>query len=240
MQPLFALGLLLLVALLAAFSLLRRSSIPPTMLRRGALVALASVGFLGLTALAPRLWWLWLGMLGIIVGQTLSSSARQSTGFGSARRSSGGESSGCSEIETDYLSARLDHGTGEMFIRVLKGQFEGADIADLSLYDLLELLGELHGNDEDGAQVLAAYLHKMHPGWESAKNARSERNTKESSGMTLSKAYEVLGLKPPVTRDEVIQAHRRLINRVHPDRGGSSYLAAEINRAKDTLLTELS
>ena len=88
--------------------------------------------------------------------------------------------------------------------------------------------------------MLAAYLHKMHPGWESAKDARSEQNTEESSGMTLSKAYEVLGLKPPVTRDEVIHAHRRLINRVHPDRGGSSYLAAEINRAKDTLLTELN
>ena len=55
-----------------------------------------------------------------------------------------------------------------MYVQVLKGHFEGADIAGLSLNDLLALLGELHGNDEDGAQVLTAYLEKMHPDWESA------------------------------------------------------------------------
>ena len=238
MQPLFALGLLLLVVLLAGISLLRRSSIPPAVLRRGSLIALTSVGFLGLTALAPRLWWLWMGALGLIVARVLSPSVHQSTGVGSNGRS-GGRTTGCSEIETDYLKASLNHETGEMYVQVLKGHFEGADIAGLSLNDLLALLGELQSNDEDGAQVLTAYLEKMHPNWESAQHANSDHSSTYSAGMTSDRAYEVLGLKPPGSRDEVIDAHRRLINRVHPDRGGSSYLAAEINRAKDILLAEL-
>jgi DnaJ-class molecular chaperone len=54
--------------------------------------------------------------------------------------------------------------------------------------------------------------------------------------MTKEKAYEVLGLKPGANREEIITAHKRMMQKVHPDRGGSDYLAAEINQAKDTLL----
>ncbi len=54
--------------------------------------------------------------------------------------------------------------------------------------------------------------------------------------MDLDEAREVLGLKPGHTKDDVIQAHRRMMQKVHPDRGGSDYLAAQINKAKDTLL----
>ena len=54
--------------------------------------------------------------------------------------------------------------------------------------------------------------------------------------MSLDEAREVLGLKPGHTKDDVIQAHRRMMQKVHPDRGGSDYLAAQINKAKDTLL----
>lgn len=54
--------------------------------------------------------------------------------------------------------------------------------------------------------------------------------------MGIDEAMEVLGLKPGYSRDDVIQAHRRMMQKVHPDRGGSDYLAAQINRAKDVLL----
>jgi DnaJ-class molecular chaperone len=48
-------------------------------------------------------------------------------------------------------------------------------------------------------------------------------------------AYEILGLPPSATKDDVIKAHKRLMQRIHPDRGGSDYLAAKINAAKDQL-----
>ena len=54
--------------------------------------------------------------------------------------------------------------------------------------------------------------------------------------MSPDEAREVLGLKPGHTKDDVIQAHRRMMQKNHPDRGGSDYLAAKINKAKDTLL----
>jgi len=54
--------------------------------------------------------------------------------------------------------------------------------------------------------------------------------------MSPDEAREVLGLKPGHTKDDVVQAHRRMMQKVHPDRGGSDYLAAQINKAKDTLL----
>lgn len=55
-------------------------------------------------------------------------------------------------------------------------------------------------------------------------------------GMSREEAIEVLALKPGYSREDVIQAHRRMMQKVHPDRGGSDYLAAQINQAKDTLL----
>ena len=59
-----------------------------------------------------------------------------------------------------------------------------------------------------------------------------------SGKMSRAEALSVLGLSEGATSDEILAAHRRLIKQAHPDKGGSSYLAAKINEAKDVLLGE--
>lgn len=62
------------------------------------------------------------------------------------------------------------------------------------------------------------------------------RQPKPSGAMSLDEAYALLGLKSSATRSDVLAVHRNLMKRLHPDRGGTAYLAAKINEAKDALL----
>ncbi len=64
--------------------------------------------------------------------------------------------------------------------------------------------------------------------------------TNLSSKMTREEAQKVLGVKENATAEEIIEAHRKLIQKMHPDRGGNDYLAAKINQAKDYLLERIT
>ena len=137
-----------------------------------------------------------------------------------------------SEVETAFLRMRLDHDTGEMNGTVLRGRYEGCELRGLGLRELVELLNECR-SDRQSAAVLQAYLDRIHEDW---REHCGPPPGPSSDGMNEDEARAVLGVGPEATREEVVQAHRRLMQRLHPDRGGSDYLAAKLNAAKDLLL----
>jgi hypothetical protein len=156
----------------------------------------------------------------------------------SASAGQGGNQGQKSEINTRYLHMVLFHDTGMMDGEVLLGQFTGARLSMLEQAQLMELLQECR-SDPDSLSVLEAFLDREHDQWrEQTENA--DRPAASSDGpLSESQAYEILGITPDASRDDVIQAHRRLMQKLHPDRGGSTYLAARINTAKDLLLDKL-
>ncbi len=158
-------------------------------------------------------------------------------------RSAQGPSSGASSrIATRFVDMSLDHDSGEMSGRVREGRFEGMALADLSLDELLDLLARCRAEDAQSAAVLEAYLDRVHgDAWrDQANDTRGpNRRAQENDAMTVNEAHEILGLGDNANREEIITAHRSLMQKLHPDRGGSTYLAAKVNQAKDLLIDRL-
>jgi hypothetical protein len=157
--------------------------------------------------------------------------------FGGARQPGGASARQSSRVRTVYLDMLLDHDSGAMSGTILRGRFAGSALADLSLAQLLELLDECRKQDSQSAAILEAYMDReLDESWRERDPAgENARAAPTSSEMSIQQAYEILGLESGASDAEVIAAHRRLMQKLHPDRGGSTYLAAQINRAKEIL-----
>lgn len=159
--------------------------------------------------------------------------------FNRNRAATGAAGGQASRVHTHFLQMELDHDSGALSGRVLAGRFQGRILGDLTLDQLLELLSECAA-DPQSAAVLEAYLDREHGAeWREAQPAGTQRPGAVSDGqMSRLEAYEILGLRPGAEEHEILAAHRRLMQKLHPDRGGSTYLAAKINKAKELLLEE--
>ena len=143
-----------------------------------------------------------------------------------------------STVRSAALEMELDLDTGEMEGRVLAGKFEGKPLSALSEEDLLKLYGSV-GGDADSASLLEAYLDRRMPLWREhadTHGGEGKRSAAASGTMTKQEAYQVLGLEPGASPAEIRKAWRKLMKSVHPDSGGTEFLAAKINAAKDVLL----
>jgi hypothetical protein len=154
--------------------------------------------------------------------------------LGGARRTDGGHST----VHARFLEMTLDHETGAMNGTVQSGMFAGRALDDLDEAALHQLHADVAG-DAESASLFEAYLDRRKPGWR--EDVESDRDTgprrpADSGAMTDEEAYKVLGLAPGAGEAEIRAAHRRLMLGVHPDQGGSTFLAAKINEAKDRLL----
>ena len=145
---------------------------------------------------------------------------------------------GQSAIQTNHLSATLDHATGSIDGEVIEGPHKGWLLSELSLEQLDELLTHYQTEDEESAELLVAYIDQRHKQAEQASEKQHSANKTAASESARSEAFATLGLEDNATEEEIIAAHRSLIQKLHPDRGGNDFLAAKINQAKDILLSK--
>ncbi|MET3521302.1 MULTISPECIES: DnaJ domain-containing protein [Mesorhizobium] len=144
-----------------------------------------------------------------------------------------------STVRTAALEMELDHKTGGLEGLVLAGRHEGKMLGAMNLAELQHLYRELSG-DPESRQLLETYLDGRFPVWR--KNAEPDSGeglgvAPGAGAMTKEEAYKILGLEAGAAAADVRKAHRRLMQRLHPDIGGTSFLAARINEAKDVLLS---
>lgn len=146
---------------------------------------------------------------------------------------------GQSTVETAWLRMALDRGSGALDGEVLQGAFQGARLSQLRLEQIRSLLAEC-GSDAQSARLIETFLDRVHAGWRDqagqSEQASGSGTGQSGAAMTREEAWQVLGLTPGATADEIREAHRRLMTKLHPDLGGSNYLASKINTARDILL----
>ena len=147
-----------------------------------------------------------------------------------------------SEVRTRFVVMQLDHDSGHMDGTVQEGPFAGRPLSQLTLEEVIALYRTAAAEDESSAQVLQAYLERMHgDAWrgraeEEAGTARGGGGGTGGGPMGVAEARSILGVGEDATAEEIKLAHRRLMKQFHPDHGGSDYLAARINEAKEVLL----
>lgn len=192
---------------------------------------------LGLAGGAVILWFVATGKAadGLVLATTLAPFFVRWKGLWTRMWNAGGPTrGGASKVETSWVSMSLDHASGAMDGVVLRGAYRGRRLGELKLAELQALAGECRA-DADSAALLETYLDRLHPGWRTAEQA-SHASSTPSAAMSREEAWRILGLESGAGEKAIRDAHRRLMKKLHPDQGGSSYLAAKINQAKDLLL----
>jgi hypothetical protein len=140
-----------------------------------------------------------------------------------------------SSMQTRFLSLQINLLSGELQGEVLEGGYRGEKLQSMTIVQLCELLQECQQQDRESAALLIAYMQRMHPDWK-PDTEKGSHYTADTSAMSEQQARDVLGVSESATKPEIIKAHKRLMQKLHPDRGGSDYLAVQINKAKEVLL----
>lgn len=229
--------LLLLVLVIAVYLMFRFQSLPPDKRRRVIQIALIiAVGILmAVLALTGRLNWL-IAAIGAVL-PLLPRLARFFIGLWPSlspyfkRYQQNKQSS----MQTRFVKLQIDMLSGELQGEVLEGEYKGQHLHQMQLQQLISLLDLCKQQDNESAALLIAYLNRVHSGW-AADNADSHSYQSNDSDMDEQQARDILGVSKTASKDDISKAHKRLMQKLHPDRGGSDYLAQQINRAKDILL----
>ena len=140
-----------------------------------------------------------------------------------------------STVATSELRMTLDHEGGAMDGEILTGAAAGRRLSHLDLPDLRAVFDQLSG--EDSRQLLGSYLDRRYPGWsDEAPDRGGGTSARTTAEMDAEQALAVLGLAAGASEKDIKEAYRRLMQKLHPDRGGTDYFAKELNLAKEVLI----
>jgi DnaJ-like protein len=230
-----AIGFLILIgviAMLRAYASANPSTLA-TAVKRTALGS-AALGAVLLLLRVP------LGLVFLAVGVALPLALRWNALWPDSGAQPGRPGGKTSRIDTKYLTMELNHESGVIEGKVLAGRHRDRRLAELTIEQLLEVREDCRIDDAESVTLIEAYLDRFHGAdWRGRQaGGRSSDSTVRpgTAAMTRAEAYEVLGLAPGASDTEIRDAHHRLMNKLHPDHGGSDYLAAKINQARDLLL----
>lgn len=135
-------------------------------------------------------------------------------------------------LRTQHLEIKINLTNGSMDGTVRTGTYAGDRLSSLSQEQLNQVLAHYRDNDRESALLLNAYMARRFS------NFQDSNGTPPPSPATDNdeEAWQILGLQAGANREDIIKAHKRLMQKLHPDRGGNDYLAAKVNAARDQLL----
>ena len=146
-----------------------------------------------------------------------------------------------SRVATGSLVMTLNHTTGQINGEVIVGKFANRLLSELSNDELNQFYQFCQTNDAEAIRLLDAYIARERSDWHDAPEFENDTdNLAKGDGITVREAYDILGLQPDADQQQIISAHRSLMSQLHPDKGGSNYLAAKVNEAKKILLKRAS
>ena len=144
---------------------------------------------------------------------------------------------GRSELRSRIVLLTLQHRDQSLDGKVLEGEFEGRELNGMSESELEQLASYCQQQDGYSAQVLNSYLARRFGAQHNADGQYASGQQAGGHAMDRKQALAVLGLGDDADKEAIVSAHRKLMQKLHPDRGGNDFLAAQINTAKDTLLS---
>jgi hypothetical protein len=230
--------LLLAIGTIAYIVYQRLKSLPPEK-RKAAYIKFGLGGlFVVLVILTAmgRMHWLGAAITGLVVGASrlLPSLMRLSPVLQWLHRQKSEQANNQqSRVETSLLRMELDHASGNLNGEVLQGEHQGRKLDDLETGQLEELLAWCQQRDVDSARLLESYMQRRFgESWQGPQTPPPTQN----GSINRAEALAILGLEDGADKEAIVSSHRHLMQKLHPDRGGTDYLAAKLNQAKDFLL----
>jgi DnaJ domain len=227
--------LIALVIVVGGLWLIRKAARTPQTAMPGFMQKMAGVGIMGLAGLIALRGAMQIAVPMFLFGLGLAGKGSAfPNGFNWGKSKSPGQKS---RVATSLLAMELDHDSGSMDGEVLAGAFKGRRLSSLNQEEMLSFHGRCKQASDQSLPLFEAWLDRAQPEWRAAWGGGGATSGASGGGaMSREEAYAVLGLSAGASAGDVKAAHKRLMKDFHPDKGGSDYLAAKINAAKDVLL----